>query len=435
MKTYIKTISYLCSFIFLLTACTSDPDPDEKGDDPAIIDHDIAKELNYQWLKRQGELVYRGYATGDKPISCLTADGGLIGVVATHTGSWLYRLDNEGNILWNKQLGELYKDVFYDIKETTDGGIILAGTSYEIVQGSNKTVDNYLLLKLDAQGNRQWVRTYEGRMLTAIYSVDLVNDGGYILAGYSNNVPSSGSTLDKQFWIAKVSSTGLMEWQRSYGGSKEDIAYSVATATDGSYIMAGISKSWDGHITRDLGGSGAYWVVKVDANANLIWQKLYGTAGTMQSPETVKATPDGGCVVVGVTHGGGYTGADVSEYFSGTDGWIIKLDANGVMEWEKSVGDHSSEHLMDVLITEDGGYLTVGVRRDSRNANEQRIMLTKLNRTGKIEWNKHYDIDNQSLHAHNIHGISSTGYFVTGYSYQIGVSDAGQTTFFVSKFK
>ena len=151
-------------------------------------------------------------------------------------------------------------------------------------------------------------------------SIQQTTDGGYIVAGgIYNNI--HGDSLVNDYWIVKLSSTGLIEWQESLGGSKNEIATSIQQATDGGYIVAGNSDSNDGDVTGNHGDRD-YWIVKLASSGSIEWQISLGGSGDDYA-YSIQQTNDGGYIVAGTSNSP--NDGDVTGNHGGFDYWIVKL--------------------------------------------------------------------------------------------------------------
>jgi hypothetical protein len=138
---------------------------------------------------------------------------------------------------WNKTYGGASYDEAHSAFQTSDGGYALAGETWSFGGGTN-----YWLVKTDALGNMQWNRTYGGSNTDKAYSAIQTSDGGYALTGYTLSY-GAGSY---DFWLVKTDSTGNVQWNKTYGGTNEDVAISLIQTKDGSYSLAGYTKSYGG---------------------------------------------------------------------------------------------------------------------------------------------------------------------------------------------
>jgi len=202
-----------------------------------------------------------------------------------------------------KTFGGNSYDYAYSIQQATDGGYIVAGYST-----SFDWPDNVYILKLDSNGNLAWQRTYGGSGYDFGFSVDQTTDGGYIVVGGT----SSFKVSNLDVYLLKLNSDGSLAWQNTFGGNIDDYALSVQQTTDGGYIVAGVTGLFES------GSSDAY-ILKLNSDGSLAWQKTYGGNG-YDAASSIQQTTDGGYIVAGVTKsfGAGYE-----------DVYILKLDSNG----------------------------------------------------------------------------------------------------------
>jgi len=211
-----------------------------------------------------------------------------------YPNSWLVKTDNLGTMQWNKTFGG---DVAWALVQTSDGGYALAGESN--------------LLKVDADGNLQWANSYDG----IAYALVQTSDGGYALAG-SNDSTAIGNG---DFWLVKTDGSGNMMWNKTYGGTDYEGAYALVQTSDGGYALAGYTVSFGA-------GSTDAWLVRTDANGNMMWNKTYG--GTWgDGAFALVQTSDGGYALGGTTGSSGPA-----------DFWLVKTDGSGNMMWNQTYG-------------------------------------------------------------------------------------------------
>ncbi len=222
-----------------------------------------------------------------------TADGGFLiaGVSSSFTSGsrdvWLVRTNASGETLWSRNLGGFGSDGAWSVKQTSDGGYIVAGWTFSYGPGA---VGNAWLVKTDSSGNMQWQKPFGGTGVDRAYDVCLTSDGGYAAAGYTS---SSGAGLDDLFLI-RTDSAGNELWTRTIGGSGRDYGQSIAQSTsDGGFFIAGY--------TLSIGaGSEDAWFVKTDLNGNMLWNKTLGGSAS-DAANSVEVTSDGGAVLAGYT--------------------------------------------------------------------------------------------------------------------------------------
>jgi len=255
-----------------------------------------------------------------------TMDGGYI--IAGHTYSygaggsdvWLIKVDEEGNEEWNRTFGESGNDGASEVQQTADGGYVIVGGSW--------------LYKTHVDGDLQWKQL----IYDANFSVVQTGDGGYIVTGYRYN--ELGNTDVR---LLKTDEKGNEVWNRTFGGNRNDRGLSVKHTMDGGYIIAGTTESFSA-------GESDVWLIKTDANGNEVWNRVFGGAGYDEG-NSVQQTKDGGYIVAGRTSSFGAGIYDV---------WLIKVDAEGNEEWNRTIGENTSEDGYSVYQAADGGYIVTG---------------------------------------------------------------------------
>jgi hypothetical protein len=256
------------------------------------------------------------------------------------TDFWIVKLDTTGDIQWQKSLGGSgYDRTDYDqsICQTADGGYIVAGYSNSNdgdVSGNHGGYD-YWIVKLNSNGHVQWQKCLGGSNDDLATSIKQTADGGYIVAGYSNSNHgdvSGNHGGNNDCWVVKLDASGNIQWQKCLGGTYDEVASSVQQTADGGYIVGGHSNSNDGDVNGNHGSFNDAWLVKLNVSGNIQWQKCLG--GTYdEGANAVQQTADGGYVAVGLSDSN--NDGDVSGnhgYPLGTeDYWIVKLDADIVV--------------------------------------------------------------------------------------------------------
>ncbi|HVX28150.1 MAG TPA: T9SS type A sorting domain-containing protein, partial [Parafilimonas sp.] len=179
---------------------------------------------------------------------------------------WLVKLDATGNMLWQKTLGGSGQDNASSIQQTVDGGYIISGYSYSNngdVTGNHGNAD-YWIVKTDALGNIQWQKSLGGSNLDFAVRINETSDGGYIVAGtsYSSNGDIISNHGNADYWIVKLNTVGSIEWQKALGGSNYDETYSILQTSDEGYIVAGRTRSNNYNVTGNHGDED-FWIVKL----------------------------------------------------------------------------------------------------------------------------------------------------------------------------
>ncbi|ASK30818.1 secretion protein [Chryseobacterium sp. T16E-39] len=385
-----------------------------------------AQAPSIEWQKTLGgSLTDWGYSVRQ------TADGGYItaGYTSSFNGDvtgnhgngdfWIVKLNMTGGIQWQKSLGGTGYEIAYSIKQTTDGGYIVAGISDSNngdVTGNHGSQD-YWIVKLDPDGNIQWQKSLGGSGSEKALSIQQTTDGGYIVAGSSGstNGDVTGNHGNLDYWIVKLNNSGDIQWQKSLGGTGlEDVA-EIQQTNDGGFIVIGSSNSSsDGDVTGNH-GKYDYWTVKLDILGNIQWQKSYGGIGD-DFAYSIQQTVDGGYIIAG-TSADSVTG-DIPTYPGIPDYWIIKVDSNGNMEWNKLLGGSLRDTTQVIRQTQDGGYIVAGwtISIDGQvteNHGNNDFWVAKLDHVGNLKWQKSLGGSN-SENLHSLEQTADGGYIILG---------------------
>ena len=342
---------------------------------------------------------------------------------------WIVKLDADGNKLWDKTIGGGNQDYLKSLQQTNDGGYVLGGNSNSPASG-DKTIGSkgdldYWIVKLDANGNKIWDKTIGGSNEDNLQALQQTNDGGYILGGYSNSLISGDKTENDKgnydYWVVKLDVNGNKIWDKTIGGNNEDRLMSLQQSSDGGYILGGYSNS---PISEDKTasdkGSYDYWVVKLDANGNTIWDNTVGGSGG-DLLSRLKQTLDGGYVLVG--HSSSNISADKTENCKGSeDYWIVKLDPNGNRSWDKTIGGVGEEYPYSLQQTSDGNYILGGVSNSSISGDKTEnskggfdYWLVKLDPNGNMIWDNTIGGSGDDF-LFSLQQTVGGGYILCGYS-------------------
>ena len=264
---------------------------------------------NEEWNKTFG-----GWAGDDFGNSVQqTSDGGYIiassnaSVIAAggYSHAWLIKTDANGNKLWDKTFGGSKSDEANSVQQTTGGGYIIAGDTTSYV-----TLSAVWLIKTGTSGNEEWNKTFGGSGYEIGNSVQQTTDGGYIIVGWTT---THGGGMEDG-WLIKTDSSGNKQWDKTFGGTKNDAVIAVQQTNDGGYIIAGDTWSYGSG-----NGKCDAWLIKTDSSGNKQWDKTFGGTGDDRA-KSVQQTSDGGYIIAGETESYGAGMKDI---------WLIKTDANG----------------------------------------------------------------------------------------------------------
>lgn len=289
---------------------------------------------------------------------------------------WIVKIDSNGNKLWDKRYGWNGSDYLHYMLQTADGGFLLGGSS-DSNNGGEKTenlrtgIDGWLV-KIDANGNKLWDKTLGGSKYESIESmVEL--DNGEILVGLNSFSEGTGGDItaptrgDSDMWVVKMNSNGGILWDKRFGSSGSERYPSMIKANDGNILICGMADNTyqNGDMTAPPIGYSDFWLLKIDINGNKIWDKRYGGYGSEGRPSIFK-TKDNKYILAGNTISG--AGGDISEHYRGdTDLWVLEIDDNGNKYWNKRIGNSNLYFWGQQFLkpTDDFGFLFIA--RSSAN--------------------------------------------------------------------
>lgn len=308
------------------------------------------------------------------------------------------------------------------IASTPDGGYVIAGNTLGNdgdVTGNHGGADAWII-KVNSADGVDWKNTFGGTNADYVYAITTTSDGGYIFTGQTKStntdIPLNKGGFD--LWIVKLDASGNKVWQKTYGGSLDETGYALTKTTDGGYLVGAQTQSSDGDVTGNHGG-GDDWIIKLDANGTLLWQKTYG-GSLSENINYILPTPDGNFMV---SASSASTNSDLSTvaHHGGNDAWLFKIDGAGNILWQKEYGGSGSEGTGTLFNTSDGGYIfsTATASNDgdvSGNHGYYDTWVVKIAAAGNIVWQKCYggtDMDNARVRYINSDGQM----LVVGYSF------------------
>lgn len=316
---------------------------------------------------------------------------------ANDTDAYVVRLTVNGDTLWTRSFNGGKKDVFYKIINTADGGFVMCG--YSNSYSAMGDYDAYYM-KLDGNGNELWHFTYGGTQTERGQDIIQTADGGYAMCGYTNS--GTGAQGYNSFLI-KIDANGGQTWSMKYGGNGFDDANSVKEILpSGDFIMAGQSSSSGGL------GSGDIWLVRTNSTGGVLWTQRIGTAFN-DNAEYIQLAASGGFIICGSTDGMGV---------GGDDGYLVKTDNAGAVQWFKTFGGTSPDDFHRVENTSDGGYIVTGTSQ-SNAAIISNQWLVKTDVNGDSTWAYTFGGDNHD-HAYSGVQTSDGGYILCGYTASFG---------------
>ncbi|MBS1688742.1 MAG: T9SS type A sorting domain-containing protein [Bacteroidetes bacterium] len=295
---------------------------------------------------------------------------------------WILKLDVGGHVIWQKCLGGSDDDFAKSIHQTADGGYIFAGATTSNdgnVTNLHKDAMGYYtedmwVVKLDDTGAIQWQKTLGGGANEEANSVKQTKDGGYIVAGFTFSTNGDvakhyGGKDDWDAWAVKLGSSGTIQWSNTFGGTQGDEFSSVIQDLDNSYVFTGYTTSNDYDVTDNHLNAGSstqdLWVVKLGLSGSLTWQKCFG-GSMLETGNEIRQDSDSGYVIAGYTDS---DDGDVSGFHTSSsylyDGWVLRLDTKRNMTWQRCIGGSLGDLTYAMKLTNDGGCILGGVSASS----------------------------------------------------------------------
>ncbi|MAB48575.1 MAG: hypothetical protein CMC05_08085 [Flavobacteriaceae bacterium] len=361
-------------YIILGYTQSNDNDITDKQDesfDYWVLKFDATDQL--QWQKTYGG------SLDDRGSDIIqTSDGGyaILGYSFSNDGDatdnaglqdyWLVKLDANGNISWEKSFGYQGADSGITMTETNDQGFLVTGILDVTASGgegnsfrnaNRHAGGDYWALKLDISGNLEWSHYFGGNFTDTPYGVVQTNDNGYIVVGSSDSedtdISSNIGTYD--FWVIKISESGDLVWEKSFGGSQIDEARAIVKTNDGNYIIAGDTRSSDNDVSQNKGAADL-WFIKISPSGNLIWERTIG-GSSFDVARAIKKSQNNGFLLSGSSRS---SDMDVSENKGQNDAWVLKTDNIGNLLWETTAGGSNIDFSYDVAELINGSVIAVG---------------------------------------------------------------------------
>jgi hypothetical protein len=427
------TMRVACSYP---NGCVSDSSNSYPNDTIKVLPRPVAPTIvNYSclrkvWDKRFGGIdpeyfskilkLSDGYLLGGTSRSSNTGDktstnrGGNINTVSKDY--WIVKIDNNGNKIWDKTFGGVEDDNLTNIILLTDGNFLLTGNSNSGIGGEKTEVSrggiDFWIVKIDASGNKIWDKTYGGSGNEDGDVIIKEISDGFILGGASNSGISGEKTSpalqggSNDFWVLKLNASGTKIWDKSYGGLGIENLTAIELMENNEYLLLGSSNSPvsllnEGNKTSISKGSIDYWLIKIDANGNKIWDRSYG--GTSNDyPTSMVYTNDGKVTMVG--HSTSSNSGDKSR-ISITPGvyndiWLIRVDTSGNKIWNKTYGGTENDVAPRIIKNNQSGYIVASYTISDKGFDKSEYQrginystdywLMELNSDGEKLWDKSF---------------------------------------------
>ncbi|KFF19963.1 T9SS type A sorting domain-containing protein [Chryseobacterium sp. JM1] len=369
-------------------------------------------------------------------------------------------------VLWQKDIRSSTQNFLSQVTTTIDQQYLISGSSLREPQGTGKQNNGYdfHLIKLNQQGEQIWEKYFSGQNHDYLSASVATQEGGFLLAGTSY----SGKGLDKKedskggsdIWLIRINEFGDELWQKTLGSSSDEEARSVIQTTDLGFFVAGNRQS----SLREPQGTSGYgskdvWISKLDKNGKVLSETVLGGKG-LDEVEKIIPTRDGGALLGIYSRSSGIrvsgstdklssatsypvsrTGKSTDNFGEG-DYWIVKLDKTGKVEWEKNYGGKGDDHIRTLALTS-AGYLIGGESRSERSGNKTvgieegtDLWLISLNEIGDEIWQKSFNFKNRDILMgmsvlHSADDKSSKGILLGGYTQAEGKIQTDDETFWM----
>ena len=319
--------------------------------------------------------------------------GGYLGVVYLFVILSLACVCPQPEILWNRTCGGSKNDLGWSIIPSLDGFLVVGRT---VSYGSGK--EDLYLIKLDAEGRMVWNRSYGGAEMDVGHGI-AARDGGFILVGYSYSYGTGGAPTA---YVVRTDPEGRMLWNRTCGGPHA-VAHAVE-GDEGGCVVAGVTYSFGA-------GSADAYVFRIDDQGTLVWNRTFGGRGSDVTYDIVACS------------GGGFalTGSTLSFGAGNGDMYLVRIDAEGRLMWNKSYGGSLADEAWKLAEAVDGGYLLVGRRQV--NSDRWNLYAVKVDKDGTMAWDFAYGAQSDSYGTDCL-ALDDGGFLVVGYAYSAGSSES-----------
>jgi len=296
-------------------------------------------------LLDDGNIVIVGqghFATNTNPDPNKKADGAIL------------KIDIDGNLIWQRTFGDAGQDQFTDVVALPNGQCIAVGSTSSYTNNPDNRATDAWAMRVNANGAAVWNKTFGGSLMDRYSCVRLDDAGDLLMGGTSNSndgdITNSNGLED--IWISKISINGNHIWSQKYGAANNDILNGMTTTVDGGCVLAGTSySSLAGHQ-----GHGDILVLKIDAQGNQLWQQNYGGSSTDKSTDIINFEDDGFLLASTTFSDDG----DIQLSYAEQDAWLTKLDANGALVWQQTLGGSQNDAFNALAISDNGSVWLAG---------------------------------------------------------------------------
>lgn len=311
--------------------------------------------------------------------SASPADGDITESKFGNFDFWIVKMTIRGDIQWQKRYGGDDEDRAWISHQTRDGGYIIGGSSKSGISGTKTEASrgdlDFWLIRLDANGDEIWNKTIGGNKEDVLRG-DIIEmpDGGFFLAGISASDRGGEKTEENQgdwdFWVVRVNASGDVMWDKTYGGNDKDVLQAVLPMPDGGFLLGGSSESGiSGDKDDFLRGLNDYWAIRIDRRGNIIWQKTIGGEWDEQIFDMVQA--ENGTIYLAGFSGSNKFFEKTNMSYGSHDYWVVAIDPNGNKLWDKNYGGDDPDQAYDIRINRDGNLIVAGYANSQVSGSKQ----------------------------------------------------------------
>jgi len=335
-----------------------------------------------------------------------------------------------------KTFGGDNREYSKEIQQLSNGTFVACGSSKSEISGS-KTTPNYgesdgWIVNFNPDYSINWELNIGGTENDYFSSILPLNDGSFLCGGHSSSEVNGNKTApnhgSSDYWLFKISNTGTVLWEKTFGGSENDFFHSIAKLGNG-FVLCGSSGS---PISSDKSefcrGVTDYWIVYVDNDGTIIWDK---TVGGNSIDEAYEVVVNNGSIYISGNSSSNVSYEKTVNCYGFSDIWVVKLDFNGNIIWNKTIGGLTSDVAKDVLISNNEIYVC-GFSDSNSSGNkispsngQYDVWLVKLDTNGVILWDKSYGGSSTDL-GYSITELSSNRILIAGDSQSNNSGDVSE---------
>ncbi|MFD2551272.1 hypothetical protein ACFSQP_05530 [Bizionia sediminis] len=326
-----------------------------------------------QWSKTyggsgddRGEHIIETQDGGFAILGYSTSNDGDVSLNAGAQDYWLAKLDNLGNLLWQKSYGYIGADLGKSVMQTPDGGYFITGVLDVTASGgagNTKQANqrhaggDYWVLKLDNQGTIEWSKYYGGSFTDTPYDAVKLADGGYILIGSSDSddVDINNNIGTYDFWIVRISETGSIVWEKNFGGTQIDEARGILAVNNNSFFVIGDTRSSDNQVSNNLGAADL-WLININLDGNLIWEKTFG-GSNFDAGKSISKGLNNNYILAGNSRS---ANGNLTQNKGQNDAWLLQVDGNGNIQKQISVGGSEIDSFSSAVQLDNNTIIAVG---------------------------------------------------------------------------